>query len=116
MEEKIILISLLIYFKIFVNVFGGIQPQSDLKDDQNLAKFIGELIRDANMKDLSRVHDVVLFRVEDESRSDLIEEIFREIPKETSLMMPDFSLTVNNQRIHVASFIIIISDVTDAVS
>lgn len=115
MEAKTIVILILTIFTNFGKVLGEIHLKNDTNGDQHVAKFIGELVRDANSKDSTRVHDVAFLRSEDKASDDLFEAVLMEIPIENGLILPATNQYVKNQRIRVASFIIIISDTPEPV-
>lgn len=110
MELKKLVVLHFIVFVLCKNVFGGIEIQSGVSSDENVAKFIGEIVRDAIAKDPSRVHDVAFLSVEGQSNDDIFNEVIAEIPEKAVRLIPNQMKPFNNQRIRVASFIIIISD------
>lgn len=116
MELKKLFVWQWLIFVLCRNVFGGIEIQSEVSCDKSVGKFIGEIVRDAIAKDPSRVHDVAFLSVEGQANNDVFNEVIAEIPEETVRLIPDRMKPLSNQRIRVASFIIIISDLIADVS
>lgn len=110
-------------FKIFLLIFLFIKVSSAIEnffsrsdENENVTRFIGDLVRDGKMKDSSRVHDIAILRWESEGKSSLFDEIVQKVQFENILILPSSAHTFKHQRIRHASFVIIMSDVTDAVS
>lgn len=115
MEVKKLVILLWLVFVFYDNVFGGIILESEVSRDGNVAKFIGEIVRDASVKDSSRSYDVALVCLKCDGNNDLFNEILAEIPEDTLRLIPDYKKRIDNDKIGITSFNIIISDVTRGV-
>jgi hypothetical protein len=107
MEVKQVLLLFLVVTSTFGEIFGKTQ-------NSEVSRYIGRLIRDLNAKEPLQIHDVVLINLGKENRA-LNERIVRMIPDTNALMMPKAGIVIKDQRIRVASFVIIIVDVLDEV-
>lgn len=81
-----------------------------------VTSFIRRLIREEKSKDLHSVCDVAILRFERDVGGDLFDEIATKISPGNTVIMPESDSTVVGNKIRVASFVIIVSDVTDYVS
>ena len=77
--------------------------------------FIGRLVKDLKIKEPSRVHDVVLIRLGTGNKG-LVEKIAEVISIENVVMMPPTGIVTKNQRIRIASIVIIVSSIVDKVN
>lgn len=105
----------LLFSWLLLNVSCAFEEFS-LEDDKIISPFIGDLLRDGKAKDSSGVYDVAILRWERENQNFLYDEVVDELRKENVLIMPQSSDAFVHQRIRAASFVVIISDVTDSVS
>ena len=110
-----------IFLRVFlwisiVNLSYGAQDLMSVVDSgSKIPKYIRDLIKDFNKKDLN-VHDVVILNLESESLNLFINEIIMEIPEENPVIVPKLDVRLDDTRLRPASFVIIIANTFDMVS
>lgn len=108
--------SLFLLLLIHCNQISGEIFISSDNENSDVAQFISRLIRDASEKNQNVVNDVVVIRFMFDGESEVYGDIVKEIAGENALIFPSNGQGARNQRIRVATHMIIICDVIDFVS
>lgn len=98
-------------------VFAAITVSDDRKLE--IPRYISSLIGEQNLKDPTRYHDVVLFRMEIASKSEIYRDILQVIIEEnpdSPVLVHDSFQEIKHRCLAAASFFIIVSDRSDSVS
>ncbi|CAO1297355.1 unnamed protein product, partial [Diamesa serratosioi] len=98
---------LIIYLEV---AFGGIVEVEE--SGTKIPEYIRELIKDFNRKD-SNIHDVVILNLENETTSNILNDVIKEIPDENPLIIPDIKVRLDDTKLKPASFVIITADTFD---
>ena len=111
------LLSLLLVMVFFLNLV-----QCKIKSVENrdlvIPQFISAVIHECSKKDPTRNHDVALIQIELGKKSGLIDdiaEIVMQDVSESSVLIHRSMKPIERHRIHTASFVVIVSDVSDPV-
>lgn len=110
-----------IVFKFLLITLTKVHGKINLNSDRNLEipQFISAMINQANEKDPSSYHDVVLIRLENGDKSEIFDDIKREILSQNptnAVFSHENTEQIKAFRVHTASFIIIASDNSNPVS
>lgn len=101
-------------------VLNGVEGKMKLLNSLRLEvpTFVTSVIHDCSEKEFARNHDVVIIEMESSEKSGVADEIaeivMREIPSSSVLIHRNFK-TIEEYRVHTASFVIIVSDYDDSV-
>lgn len=103
-------VHILALFAFIVNVFCVYSFNGT-----NIPIYVRNILNQLNSQDKNSIHDVAIIELPNIFDPSVISEIFRCIPEENPVLIPNQEVKFNDQRIHRASVIIIISDVISVV-
>lgn len=91
-----------------------------MNDDQDsvIPQYVSALVHQAKEFDRSRTHDVVLIRLENEMKSEMFDTIVKQVVNQNPdnpIMTIESGDEISKRCTHAASFIIIVSDITNPV-
>lgn len=110
MDGLKLIVLCLMFFKVFCAIDKLFLPE----DSKVVQRFIRNLVNSEADENSERIRDVAILRCEIEGEN-LFDEVVGEIEGENVLITPQCRRIIS-QRIRAASFIIILSDITDSVS
>lgn len=84
-------------------------------DDEKVARFVANLVSDAIASDSLQIHDVLLLQIEIDPKSDIFDQIARNVGPLSVMLSFDHEKPLQNVILAPTSMIIIVTDMTDKV-